>query len=57
MKVSCPASRAEPQSADPPTICCAPYGVTVKLHKVSAVEELGLNGKYKDFVLFECSTL
>lgn len=46
MKVSCPASQAEPLSADPPTICCAPYSVTVKLHKVSAaVEELGLNGK------------
>lgn len=47
-KVSCPASQAVPRSTDPPTICCAPYGVIVKLHKVSAVEELGLNGKYRN---------
>lgn len=47
-KVSCLASQAVPRSADPPTICCAPYGVTVKLHEVSAVEELGLNGKYRN---------
>lgn len=46
VKVSCPASPAEPQGGDPPNICCAPYGVTVKLHEVSAVEELGLNGGY-----------
>lgn len=58
-KVSCPASQAVPQSADPPTICCAPYSVTVKLHEVSSVEELGLNGKYRSwhFLLFDCAAL
>lgn len=48
VKVSCPASQVEPQSANPPALCCAPYGVTVKLHKVSAEEDLRLNGKYRN---------
>lgn len=54
VKVSCPASQTKSQTVDPPSVCCSPYSVTVRLHKVSAVEELRLNGKHRNSVNF-CS--
>lgn len=50
VKVSCPASQTKSQTVDPPSVCCSHYGVIVRLHKVSSLEELRLNGKHRNSV-------
>lgn len=48
VKMSCPASQIQSQAVGPPSVCCSPYGMTVKVQGLSATEVLRANGKHKN---------
>lgn len=45
VKMSCPTSQIQSQALSPPSVCCSPYGMTVKVHGLAAAEVLRANGK------------
>lgn len=50
MKMSCPTSQIQSQASSPPSVCCSPYGMTVKVHGLSAAEVLRANGKHNNSI-------
>ena len=49
VKMSCPVTHIQPQAAGPTSLCCSPYGMTVKVQGLSATEELKVKGKRQKF--------
>ncbi|XP_059205069.1 uncharacterized protein LOC131984182 [Centropristis striata] len=43
VKMSCPASEMQPQATGPSSLCCSPYGMTVKVQGLHDTEELRVN--------------
>ncbi|KAI3360131.1 hypothetical protein L3Q82_014452, partial [Scortum barcoo] len=43
VKMSCPVSQIQPQAVGPSSLCCSPYGMTVKVQGLPAAEELRVN--------------
>ncbi|XP_041827410.1 uncharacterized protein LOC121630922 [Melanotaenia boesemani] len=43
VKMSCPVSQIKAPAGEPPSLCCSPYGMTVKVQTLSATEEPSIN--------------
>ncbi|XP_071330527.1 uncharacterized protein [Trachinotus anak] len=53
VKMSCPVSQIQPHATGLSSLCCSPYGMTVKVQRRSATEELRINvrGEWTPLVL------
>lgn len=48
VRMSCPTSQIQSQALSPPSVCCTPFGMTVKVHGLAAEEVLSANGKHSN---------
>lgn len=56
VKMSCPVSQSQSEAVDPPSVCCSPYSMTIKVQGPFAAE-LSVNGEQGNLNVAFCISI